>query len=560
MPNDFTFRLLRHYTLKILMVTDGGGSFGPADFGLSEVLRALAHMPSWVKVEVTRAHRDADPFPYSTLTAADRALFEPHHQGFRFTQADFEIGAFDEVWLVGVQRRGAGSSMTDPELAVLSRFMDAGGGVFATGDHEDLGYALSGRVPRVRSMRKWYWSTAAGDGPSVDGGPPQPRAPDGETANRYDTLREGDPGYQFEDQSDTLPQEIEPVMRTVRSAIWRVRYPHPLLCSSTGIVRVLPDHPHEGECVVPTDLGRSYTFDGYATQEYRTDSLGARKPPEIVARATVIGGHETPRPGGVGTPKPPVVARTFGVIGAYDGHAVSVGRVSVDATWHHFFNINLVGDPYAPTAEKRAGFPATPAGQAHYERIKAYFRNIAIWLARPAAQASMMSAALWNARWSAAIVESVHSATIPYLAGTYARDALGRLASPCQIRSFAESLGAFVRIPPELLPPLVPPPPVPPNPNPPDPPEPWIDPRITEDHLLGGVMVELVTRFAAPDESHEKLAGAELAKIVRRGAARGALGLREHIDVEVRHARSQVERLSSLHTRVSGALDKVSAD
>jgi hypothetical protein len=33
--------------------------------------------------------------------------------------------------------------------------MDAGGGVFVTGDHEDLGAALSSKIPRVSKMRRW---------------------------------------------------------------------------------------------------------------------------------------------------------------------------------------------------------------------------------------------------------------------------------------------------------------------------------------------------------------------------------------------------------------------
>lgn len=550
-----TFRLYRHYTLKILMVTDGIGSFGHMDFGLSEVLRTLANMPSWVKVEVTRAHRDTDPFDFSTLPSDERTLLQPQLQGFRFTQDGFDINAFDEVWLVGVARRGGTSSMSDRELRVLTQFMDGGGGVFATGDHEDLGYALSGRVPRVRSMRKWYWATTSGDGPSVDGGPPQPRAPDGETASRYDTLREGDPGYQFEDQSDTLPQEIEPVMRTVSRGLFKVRYPHPLLCSSRGIIRVLPDHPHEGECVVPTDLGRSYTFDGYTSQEYRTDTAGHRQAPEIVAFAQVIGGHETPRPGGFGAPKPPVIGRRFAVIGAYDGHAVNVGRVSVDATWHHFFNINLVGDPHAPTTEKRTGFPATASGQAAYESIKAYFRNIAVWLARPSAQSAMMSAAVWNARWSSILVEPLHSEISVLLAGTYARDALGRLASPCQIRSLIDQLAVKVRIPDVILPPVFPPRPVPP-----DPPDPWIDPRIAEDLLLGGVMMELAAEFPAPSEAHAKLTAEEIDSVVRRGAARGVRALRGHIESEVRSMKTRLDHLQTLSTKVDDALGVVSAD
>lgn len=76
------------------MVTDCGAKFGTADFGLEALLDALA-VPSgpWVRFDVTKAHRRFDP-------SAD---------------------------------------------------LHGGGGVFATGDHEDLGVALCGRVPRVRS-------------------------------------------------------------------------------------------------------------------------------------------------------------------------------------------------------------------------------------------------------------------------------------------------------------------------------------------------------------------------------------------------------------------------
>ena len=51
----------RPFGLKILMVTDGGGSFGRADFGLSALLEALATPPGpWVRFLVTKAHRRND--------------------------------------------------------------------------------------------------------------------------------------------------------------------------------------------------------------------------------------------------------------------------------------------------------------------------------------------------------------------------------------------------------------------------------------------------------------------------------------------------------------------
>lgn len=95
----------------------------------------------------------------------------------------------------------------------------------------------------------------------------------------------------------------------------------------------------------------------------------------MVATATVLGGHTTINP-----PKPAVVGRTFGVIGAWDGQRVDRGRVVVDATWHHFFNINLTGDPGSPEAAKRQGFYNPPVPNAGYEQIKAYYRNIVYWL------------------------------------------------------------------------------------------------------------------------------------------------------------------------------------
>ena len=55
-----------------------------------------------------------------------------------------------------------------------------------------------------------------------------------------------------------------------------------------------------------------------------------------------------------------VNTRPFGAIGSYDGHRANVGRVLVDATWHHFFNVNLIGDasghfpPFTPVGPMRA--------------------------------------------------------------------------------------------------------------------------------------------------------------------------------------------------------------
>lgn len=172
--------------VRILMVTDGFGSFGVANFGTSALLDALATPPGpWVRFDVTTAHRRLDP-------SADQ-------QDFRFDAVG--LSDFDEIWLFGVERDG--SEISDAEVRSIAQFMDGGGGVFTTGDHEDLRVALCGRVPRVRSMRKWYWPSPGPNG--------EPVAPTAGGPDRFDTLSAGnDPGVQFDDQSDDIPQRITP--------------------------------------------------------------------------------------------------------------------------------------------------------------------------------------------------------------------------------------------------------------------------------------------------------------------------------------------------------------
>jgi hypothetical protein len=67
----------------------------------------------------------------------------------------------------------------------------------------------------------------------------------------------------------------------------------------------------------------------------------------------------------------------FAAIVAYDGHRANVGRASVDATWHHFVNINLDGSGAGP------GFPAFITAGIDSEtmtRMRRYYVNLATWL------------------------------------------------------------------------------------------------------------------------------------------------------------------------------------
>lgn len=375
------------------------------EFHLGEFTRCLADT-AWVgfNVEVTRAHR---------ATVGTNGMSEVELKadrgadviGFRFDQpftvggesrtlADYDMALFFSILV------GNPDSSLQSEADAIAQFMESGGGFFATGDHANLGSTLNGLVPRVRSMRRWWAPSAGPNG--------EPIAPPPLGAARHDTTRAGpDNVTNFEDQSDDVPQEIQPTLYNAGFAVVggypAVRYlPHPLLCSPEGRVTVLPDHMHEGWVEVPGSLAaRTFKLAGNDVREY-PDYTPANPPagyvpaplaPEVVALGTVLSGVTSPAldPEHTGDTTP-ATGTKFGVIGAWDGHRVGKGRVVVDATWHHFFDINLSGDRYLENdglpvdqQQKLAGFYVldatnTRVPNAAYRMIMGYYRNIVYWL------------------------------------------------------------------------------------------------------------------------------------------------------------------------------------
>jgi hypothetical protein len=321
--------------------------------------------------------------------------------GFRFNQA-FTIGAqtqtladYDMILFFPTGGTNPNTAFA-AEAEAIAQYMENGGGFFATGDHANLGSQICGLLPRVRSMRRW-WSPNAG--PNGEPVAPPPLGP-----TRHDTTRPGpDNVMTFEDQSDDIAMEITP---TVYNAGFTIRqgypaqrfFPHPLLCSPEGMVTWLPDHMHEGWCEVPGNLAtRTFTIGNTTLREYPDyappNTPGAPLAPEIVATGQVLPGATSPAvdPAHVGD-STPANGKSFGVIGAWDGHLVGKGRVVVDSTWHHFFDINLSGDRFLednnlPTdqTQKLYGFYVPGAGGARvpntaYRLIMWYFRNIVYWL------------------------------------------------------------------------------------------------------------------------------------------------------------------------------------
>lgn len=394
--------------VDILIVADGERiTFFPNhDFSLSVLRDTLAHSPWWVRFHVTTAHRGTDM--YGT----------PDIPGFSFTKPGVDLSAYDEIWFFGDD----GADLSPAENAAIAKFMDAGGGVFATGDHEDLGAGMGAGLLRAGLMRKWKYGGPLGDPPPVI------------AIDRHDTLVPGPDGiYDFFDQSDDRPQHISVRQKFGWSPYpWiKESFPHPLLCGSKGPISVLPDHMHEGECALPNDFSGDYTASGYTTPQWP----GTVRP-EIIADATVTA-HNDSVFGAVN-------GKTFGVVAAYDGHQASVGRIATDATWHHWFNVNLTGyaDPAdtsfgTPEAVDTQGFLGSAQGKKVLAQIKEYHRNVAMWLAPKAKIQAMFEKAVAGLPWVTPLVE--YTARMPiYVLGTAATDAIGRAASQCVIADWIQ--------------------------------------------------------------------------------------------------------------------------
>lgn len=325
---------------KLLIVTDGLNYSGASGFGLTQFVNTLAATPIHGMIpQIVKASRGADP--------------NADIQNFDFTNVTNGLlkSRYDVVFLFGIDQEGVGQ-LPQTQVDAIARFMQAGGGVFATGDHEDLGTALSRDVPRVRNMR--YWLPA--------------ETPDFADTTRLSTNLPGDDlAYAFADQSDLHAQRLYVNYRTQAGGIGN---PHPLLQGGPlGAIEVFPDHPHEGECRVPSDLTTTFALDGGNPREWPDATAGGGAvSPEMVALTM---SHGDSFPG-----KEALTPRAFMAVSAYDGQRAGKGRVVTDATWHHFVNINIDG-----TGSGLSGLQDPPGTDIpDLQRIRQYYRNLATWL------------------------------------------------------------------------------------------------------------------------------------------------------------------------------------
>lgn len=523
-PDRLFLHWWRPCNVDVLLVTDGGLDFGSGDFGLRTFVTTLMQANYPARFSITLAHRgfrSGDAMMDGVNGIVRRIT------NFRFDDPDdFSPDAFDQLWMFGIL---SAPGIDDSEVRAIAEFMDAGNGVFATGDHAALGKAMGSEVPRVRSMRLWD-STPGIDEVSMTG------------FRRNDTNRRGhDVVSTFDDQSDDVPQTISPKWYRTRIGIWEAIYPHPLLCGPDGPITVMPDHPHEGECVEPSDLSQVVTIDGASFTEYPNAIDAGPKPrPEVISTSTVLSGTTS---GG----KSVTQGHTFGGISAYDGHRAGVGRVVTDATWHHFVNINLIGATGA-APPKDDGFLASTAGQAHLSQIRTYYRNTATWIS-PASRIRCMNRWLiWRLVWHSRVLEAVATTsavslreahpTLLWGIGKQARDVLGRRTGACQTTRLVLDLIVEL-LPPELV--LDFDPWSPQSPGRPDGPEPipWFDPSPVLDLALGGAVAAVHERYADADRIDTDELDEVIDELVVRGARLGIARARET-------AKAAAEQLSGL--------------
>ncbi len=373
---------------NVLIVLDGSYRFSPTgtpagttDFTYVSLVVALTGTGH----QITKAHRQSD-------SSAD-------HQSFNFTTT-LDLLDFDVMWLIGFDGRnvdGTSTKLSDVQLKAITRFMDAGGGVFATGDHDSIGSNMCGHILRVRAMRCWYGegdiiSPMAADFPRNF--PPtgvddlgQDRAETGRfnPAGDYDLNNDGtnDGFIWFENQSDSVPQPITALAPT-----------HPILMRADGTtIDVYPDHMHEGQTLGEVTSyaydTASATFDGQSFTEF-PEVAGERPLPAVIATGQSVALSSRLASSNSVSDSHVPTAKTINTLSAYDGRKAGVGRVVTGSTFHHYVDLNLTGDTSinsaaefdltGPDAAKGHGFNDNPAVFAD---IKKVYANITTWLARP---------------------------------------------------------------------------------------------------------------------------------------------------------------------------------
>jgi len=167
--------------------------------------------------------QDAAGQPLAKVTARNR---QPGASGNDPVLAGIDRSDYDQVWLFAVDV-GGDTGMSAAECKALGAFRKAGGAIFSTRDHQDLGASLCNL-----------------------GGI-------GEAHHFHSKNPEPDPDRQRRDDPQTTAIDWPNYHSGSNGDVQNVRAPepvHPVLQKRDGgTVRTLPAHPHEGAVGAPPD-------------------------------------------------------------------------------------------------------------------------------------------------------------------------------------------------------------------------------------------------------------------------------------------------------------------
>lgn len=226
---------------------------------------------------------------------------------------------FDELWLFAVD---TGHGLTAADCEGITRFRKRGGGIFTARDHADVGASLCA-LGGVGSAH--YFHT---------------RNPDPDESRRTDDAVDSGsiswPNYHSgRDGSFQRIAVLEPIHELLRNPSFK-----------SGLIEYFPSHPHEGAIGIPVD--------------------------EKSARVIATGVSQT-------------TGRLFNLIVAFehstDDHQDKVGRAVAESSFHHLADYNWDTGAGCPSFVNEMPGEGVNREPEKLEDIKAYARNVAMWLA-----------------------------------------------------------------------------------------------------------------------------------------------------------------------------------
>ena len=420
-PPEKDIPIFNYTIINVLVVVDRRIEYGEnGSFGVGRFIRLLRETRiAGIRFKVDIATRPAHVRP----TTPEVAKYKDFKFDSENDDGELVLNNYHELFIFASEREND-PMIGSNELTVLHSWMSQGGGLFATGDHEDLGAAMCSTIPRVGTMRKWT---------NDDGVPSRFGSTRIETVQPANESQAagmgiiGRGGGGSPEQEDSIPQPIQWVSfrtRTLNNFTSRsvIGEPHPILCHpNLGVIDVMPDHAHEGCCFDTEEIkyDAKLKFSGNEYDEYPTFE-GFQPKPRIIATGSVVARNNY----GKGI----VDQRTFPMISVYDGrekNSSGTGRVVVDSTWHHWFNLNLKG-------LEEAG------NKANWNKISRYFINIATWIAPKNIKSKLWLRELINSHFEAPAIEEITSSTSILETGSVIFHHLASKLGPCEVTLFTE--------------------------------------------------------------------------------------------------------------------------